>query len=294
MADNFAHQHNARNALKIAAYTPRDINSFIMGANGPDPLFCYQMYNPMRKYNLADLGHLMHREKTGLFLKNLFRFAQTDSQKDYCLGFLCHYSLDSTLHPFVNYITQLYGSPFNIPAGHGFFESALDSKLSMEEDGDYAAAVNKYCPELSKMAMNQVVALLKKAVDATYEDHIYPRSEYMQAFKDFKFVKGFFYSPTKMKFPLTYLIEKGLKFSEGFVMSHMQPCVREIPDFPFWKNEAAGLYSIETLDNILLRADYLAAECINIGLEYFKGVYTLGDLMEDIGNKSYDTGVVID
>jgi len=90
------------------------------------------------------------------------------------------------------------------------------------------------------------------------------------------------------------MVEKALGFSEGFVMSHMQPCTREIPAFPFWKNEAAGLYSVETLDNLLLRADYLAAECINVGLEYFKGIYTLADLMEDIGNKSYDTGVVID
>ena len=294
MADNYTHQQNARNAMEIAQYTPRNTDSFIMGANGPDFLFCYQMYNPVRKYNLSQLGHLMHREKTGLFLKNLFRFAQTDSQKDYCLGFLCHYSLDSTLHPFVNYITELYGSPFSIPSGHGYFESALDSILAKKATGRYAADVDSYCPEMDKMALNQIVALVKKAVDATYEDHIYPRSEYLQAFKDFRFVKKFFYSPNKMKFPLAYMVEKGLKFSEGFVMSHMQPCVRPIPDFPFWKNEVTGLYSVESLDNILLRADYLAAECINIGLEYFKGIYNLGDLLEDIGNKSYDTGVVID
>lgn len=294
MADNYAHQHNARNAINIAGYQPRNINSFIMGANGPDPLFCYQMYNPMRRYDLAGLGHLMHSEKTGLFLKNLFRFAQTDAQKDYCLGFLCHYSLDSTIHPFVNYITELYGSPFNIPAGHGFFESALDSRLSMKATGQPAADVDMYCPEMDKAALNQITLLFKKAVDATYEDHIYPRSEYIQAFKDFRFIKKFFYSPGKFKFPVAFLIEKALGFSEGFVMSHMQPCVRDIPDFPFWRNEAVGLYSVETLDNLLLRADYLAAECINIGLEYFKGIYTLGDLMEDIGNKSYDTGVVID
>ena len=294
MADNYTHQYNARNALKISGYVPRDINSFIMGANGPDPLFCYQMYNPSRKYKLPELGHIMHREKTGLFLKNLFRFAQTDSQKDYCLGFLCHYSLDSTLHPYVNYITQLYGSPFNIPSGHGFFESALDSKLSVKLTGQPAADVNSFCPEINKMAMNQIVALLKKAVDATYEDYIYPRSEYAQAFKDFRFIKKFFHSPHKIKFPAAYIIEKSFGFNEGFVISHMQPCVRDIPEFPIWKNEAAGLYSVETLDNILLRADYLSAETINIGLEFFKGIYSLGDLMEDIGNKSYDTGVVID
>lgn len=294
MADNYAHQHNARNAMEIAGYVPRDIDSFIMGANGPDPLFCYQMYNPVRRYNLSRLGNEMHREKTGLFLKNLFRFAQTDSQKDYCLGFLCHYSLDSTIHPYVNYITELYGSPFNIPAGHNYFESALDSRLSMQLTGQPAAEVDRYCPELDKAAMNQITLLFKKAVEATYEDHKYPRREYVQAFKDFRFIKKFFYSPSKLKFPLAYMIEKVLGFSEGFVLGHMQPCTKDIPDFPFWKNEAVGLYSVESLDNLLLRADYLSAECINIGLEYFKGVYTLGDLMEDIGNKSYDTGVAID
>lgn len=294
MAENYTHQYNARNAMKIAGYEPRNINSFILGANGPDPLFCYQMYNPMRKYDLAGLGHLMHKEKTGLFLKNLFRFAQTDAQKDYCLGFLCHYSLDSTIHPYVNYISQLYGSPYNIPAGHGFLESALDSKLSMDTTGQPAAQVDRYCPEMDKADLNQITLMLKKAVDATYPDHKYPRSEYIQAIRDFRFIKKFFYSPSKIKFPLAYMVEKVLGFSEGFVMSHMQPCVRPLPDFRFWKNEGANLHSVETLDNLLLRADYLAAESINTALEYFKGVYTLGDFIEHIGNKSYDTGLVID
>lgn len=294
MADNYAHQHNARNAIKIAGYTPRDMDSFIMGANGPDPLFCYQMYNPVRKHNLSRLGTLMHNEKTGLFLKNLFRLAATDSQKDYCLGFLCHYSLDSTLHPYVSFVTDSYGSPFNIPSGHGYFESALDSKISMDETGQPAARVDMYCPELDKMTLNQITSLFKKAVDATYPDHRYPQSEYILAFRDFRFIKGFFHSPSKGKFIPAYMVEKVLGFREGFVMSHMQPCVRELPVFPFWQNPATGLFSVETLDNILLRADYLAAECINIGLEYFKGTYTLGDLLEDIGNKSYETGVVID
>ena len=91
-----------------------------------------------------------------------------------------------------------------------------------------------------------------------------------------------------------HLAEKALHFREGFILSHMQPCTRKLPDMPFWQHPAAGLYSVDTLDDILLRADYLAAENIKHGLEYFKGIYTAADLLAKIGNKSYDTGLTID
>ncbi len=294
MADNYAHQHNARNALKIADYTPRNLNTFILGANGPDPLFCYQMYNPMRRYHLSKLGTVMHNERTGLFLTNMFRMAATDRQKDYCLGFLCHYALDSTIHPYVTFVTDTYGSPYNIPSGHGYFESALDSRISMAQTGSPAAAVELYCPEIEKIYMDQIVSLFKKAVDATYPEYNFPRNEFHKAFKDFRTIKKLFYSPNKTRFPLAYIAEKILGFSEGYVMSHMQPCVRQLPEFKFWYNSRRNLYSAETLQNILARADRLAAENILLGLEYFKGIYSESDLLEDIGNKSYETGVVID
>ena len=151
MADNYTHRYNARNALTIAEYTPRNMEAFILGANGPDPLFCYQMYNPFRINDLSRLGSVMHNEKTALFLKNLFTLARTDAQKDYCLGFLCHYSLDSLIHPYVNYITEAYGLPFNIPSGHGYFESALDSLISKKVSGQEAAQVSYYFPSVSRM-----------------------------------------------------------------------------------------------------------------------------------------------
>ena len=293
MADNYTHQFSARNALRISGYTPRDLPSFILGANGPDPLFCYQMHNPLRKYNLSDLGSIMHKEKTGQFLQNLFRLAQTDAQKDYCLGFLCHYSMDSTIHPYVNYLTSAYGSPFNIPSGHGYFESALDSLISLKTTGAEAAKVSEYFPEIKKLYLDQIISLFKNAVDVTYTNFDYPRSEYALAFRDFKSLKGVFYSPNKGKFPLAFAVEKLFHFKDGYVMSHMQPCLRPINDLPVWENQAAGLFSIETLEEILQRADYLSAQSIGIGLEYFKGGYNIYDLLEDIGNKSYETGVAI-
>ena len=293
MADNYTHQYSARNALQMIAYEPRNIDAFIMGANGPDPLFCYQMYNPFRKLNLSRLGSQMHKERTGLFLKNMFRLARTDAQKDYCLGFLCHYSMDSTIHPFVDYVDSAYASPFNIPSGHGYFESALDSWISLKTTGNRAPLVDSYCPKMDPLTLNQITYLFKKAVDSTYPEHIYSQDEYIQAFKDFRTVKDFFYSPGRVKPAVAKLIEKALHFGEGYVKSHMQPCRMEIPEFPFWFNRDIGLYSCETLEEILKRADYLSAEQIGFGIQYFAGQLTLKDLMKEVGNKSYETGIAI-
>ena len=293
MADSYAHQYNARNALTIAGYTPRVLDAFILGSNGPDPLFFYQMHNPFRRYSLDKLGTYMHNHKTGAFLQNLFRLAQTDAQKDYCLGFLCHYSLDSNLHPYVNYITSAYGLPYNIPSGHGYFESTLDSLISFDATGQYCADVEAYFPEINKMHLDQIVALFKSAVDATYPEEVYSRKEYLQAFKDFKSIKNLFKTSFPCKRTTCYVVEKILGAKEGFVASHLQPCVREIKEIPMWLNQSVELFCTDSLKTILSRADQMSADYINVGLEYFKGKYSLGDLLEDIGNKSYETGIVI-
>lgn len=293
MPDNFTHQFNARNALKIADYEPRNINAFIIGANGPDPLFCYKMYNPFRKYHLSGLASRMHKEQTGLFLQNLFRCAKTDTQKDYCLGFLCHYSLDSIMHPYVEYVTTTYSMPYNIPSGHQYFEGALDSQISYRFTGRYAASTEAYCPDIKRTHLEQIARLFKQAAKATYTDIEYPLQEYIQAFKDFKFIKQMFYSPNRWKNGLAFVVEKLLRFDEGFVVSHMQPCKRKIEDVPVWCNYSVNILSTATIAELLKRADYMSADYIKVGLEYFKGVYSAQDLLEDIGNKSYETGVTI-
>ena len=294
MADSYTHRYSARKALDLANYKPRDIDSFVLGSNGPDPLFFYQMYNPFKKYHMSKLGSVMHTHKTGLFLKNMFRFAQTDTQKDYCLGFLCHYSMDSLIHPFVYYITQAYGSPYNISAGHSWFESALDSKISVEVTGQPAPQVEYYCPDMSKMQLEQIATLFKKAVDATYEDFDFPRSEYVKAFRDLKIIKNFFYSPNRSHYWPALMIEKIGHFEEGYVVSKVQPCIKDMPDMPFWKHLAVDLYTTESLDDIINHANYLSARCIGLGLEYFNGMMTVNELAECLGNKSYETGVTVD
>src|SRR5699024_7775783 len=110
--------------------------AFAIGANGPDALFCFEVWKPARKrrYDLPALGNRMHEENTGAFLKSLVTHVRTQAQIDYTLGFLSHYAADTVLHPYVVALCQP-GMPYAGPGGHGYFEIALDTTLHAEDTG---------------------------------------------------------------------------------------------------------------------------------------------------------------
>ena len=291
MPDGYAHRYNGQCAMDIAKYKPRNYRAFVLGCSGPDPFYFYQMYNPLRKTSMDKLALRMHTENTGLFLQNLFRFAQTNAQKDYCLGFLCHYALDSVMHPYINYITTSYGHPFNREYGHQWFESSLDSHISHHENGENAANPAKYIPEIKKMYLDQIVTLVKQAVEATYTDVEFDRAEYNKMFSDYKKIKKALYSPTRAKHYLAPLAELILRLPKEFVSCRMQPCTLPLKDIAMWRNDAVDFFCDSSIEELFVRANYMSADYINVGLQYFAGVYNIHDLLEDVGTKSYLTGV---
>lgn len=294
MPESYAHKYNGQCAMNIANYKPRCYHAFILGCSGPDLLYYYQMYNPWRKFSMQELGTRLHTEKTGLFLQNLFRYAQTNAQKDYCLGFLCHYSLDSVMHPYINYISTAYGHPYNREFGHNWFESSLDSHLSFKECGDAAANPDEYIPDIKKIYLDQIVTLFKQAVEATYHDVSYSRSEYVKMFSDYGKIKKALHSSTNFKHSISRLIEIVFRLPKEYIACRLQPCTEPINDVAIWRNNQMGFFCDSTIEELLGKANQQSADYIEVGLKYFDGVYSSADLLEDIGNKSYITGVTID
>ncbi len=82
-----------------------------LGAQGPDPLFFYDKFR--KKGPLQGLGSVMHRQYTGEFLKRGFnRLKNVSYDEDwlglavYLCGFICHFTLDRMLHPYVYWATD--------------------------------------------------------------------------------------------------------------------------------------------------------------------------------------------
>ena len=82
-----------------------EADAFLLGNQGPDPLFYLVLSPQLRAHNR--LGSTMHNKKPSELLtalKNslgILNSAEREVGRAYALGFLCHYTLDSTMHPFV-------------------------------------------------------------------------------------------------------------------------------------------------------------------------------------------------
>ena len=85
---------------EISAVIDRDI--FRFAVMGSDPYLFYRFFFRKIRRRVCVRQAAMHKTKTGLFLTELAKVSQSDRMFSALAGFLCHYSLDSTTHPYVN------------------------------------------------------------------------------------------------------------------------------------------------------------------------------------------------
>ena len=86
---------------KVNFKVKRDIYRF--GLLGPDPFLFYRFYVPPFRNKVNKYSSVMHREHTADFLVELARRSKNNRKMfSYLCGFLCHYALDSTTHPYIN------------------------------------------------------------------------------------------------------------------------------------------------------------------------------------------------
>lgn len=117
-------------------------DAFEWGKQGPDFLFCHRFFPWQRGESLCAQGNRLHQEppeNTLRVLQKLWREQPEPAVRSYILGFLCHYSLDRTCHPYIEYFSQQLlqrepGQTENIL--HNEIESALDGIVLRWETGN--------------------------------------------------------------------------------------------------------------------------------------------------------------
>ncbi len=91
--------------IKLIGTTTDEYEAFLLGNQGPDPLFYSILIPTLHRH--SSLSRLMHRQKTNellvAFKQALVLFDEPDKAvaRAYMLGFLCHYLLDSRMHPLI-------------------------------------------------------------------------------------------------------------------------------------------------------------------------------------------------
>ncbi|OFK24832.1 hypothetical protein [Olsenella sp. HMSC062G07] len=99
----------AADALGLLSLAQHD--AFMLGSQGPDPLFYLRVVPRVKARDLA--GGQMHHQRPALLLASLHDALSMLSRPErgvgvaYAAGFLCHYLLDRSVHPLV--FSQEYG-----------------------------------------------------------------------------------------------------------------------------------------------------------------------------------------
>lgn len=217
-----------------------EAEAFLLGNQGPDPLFYTVLSPQLREHNR--LGSTMHNQKPSELLaafKNSLDILDTAERpvgRAYALGFLCHYTLDSTMHPFVFFheyrlcdagepgLTRADGSEV-----HGVIESELDELVLFEKRNETVATFNPSAEILnaSDFAL-RVISKMYAYVALTVYGEIIPATMFETAVKDFRVAQRLFYSPSGRKRAVIGRIEELLRpFSFYKSMSHRPVALTE-------------------------------------------------------------------
>lgn len=86
-------------------------DAFLWGAQGPDFLYCHRFLPWQKSGSLKGYGSKLHRDKPSKLFAAMREYAEAAGQKEivrsYLYGFLCHYSLDRTGHPFIRFESSI-------------------------------------------------------------------------------------------------------------------------------------------------------------------------------------------
>ena len=103
-----------------------------------DSLFFYNRFNLKRGKDIRDFDGYFHRNKSQDFFINLLKFIKDNKIEDkdvysFLVGFICHYVLDSTIHPYVFYKTGVFNkrrpSTYKYNNVHHFMETFIDNDM---------------------------------------------------------------------------------------------------------------------------------------------------------------------
>ncbi|MDR1082687.1 MAG: hypothetical protein LBL27_02320 [Coriobacteriales bacterium] len=191
--------------------TPELREVFLLGNQGPDPFF----YTLLSRHIVKNkkFGSLMHREKVAETIEAFRRLANSCPDysgcvlRAYLLGFICHFTLDSIMHPFV--YAQQYALCDAGARGldrrdgstvHGQIEATLDMMLLRRRRG---RGIREYDYTRDVLKVDEDALLL---LDAAYEalaHEVYaidlPAGSFSRGVHDMRLTIRLLYSPRGIK-----------------------------------------------------------------------------------------------
>lgn len=151
-----------------------DVDRAKMFGQSTDSLMFYNLFSILPGKNIRHFQHYFHTNDSQEYFINLLKYMKNNKTSDYdtmsyLLGFICHYALDSTLHPYIIYKTGIFNnrdsSTYKYNNVHAFMESFLDNDMISRrlKINPYKFRHTNFCFDIYPFSDN-----LKKAIDYSF------------------------------------------------------------------------------------------------------------------------------
>ena len=272
-----------------------------------DSLMFYNLFSILPGKKIRDFQKYFHTNKTQEFFINLINYIkENDYTEDidvnsFLVGAICHYVLDSTVHPYIYYKTGYFNkndkSTYKYNNVHTFMETFLDNDMikRRESINPYKFNISKFSFDTSKFSneLNDTIKYtFKETFDVDNMDKIYYKSLKQMRNSIFIFrqdrygIKKFFY-----KLADTFTSKRVFRFeaiSYHYPLNDRHNFLNE--NHKLWRNPCDySLTSEESFLDLYLKALKLAKVMICASFDYINGKDI--ELEEVLINKSYITGL---
>ena len=185
----------------------------------------------MKGRSLKEYGSRLHSEvKPSVTFSAMREFLsrhRDPGYRAYVTGFVCHYALDSTAHPYVNALAAELAAqrPWEtVSTMHGEVEASLDAIILRRETGMLPSQVNvKQMFPKSESAQRRIAKLYHSVLLSACGEDV-PEGELLRATNDAHFVFSLLNDRTGLKRQVFQRMEKG---KPSLVTSHIVPITEE-------------------------------------------------------------------
>ena len=278
-------------------------------AQGTDSLMFYNLLSFVPGKSIRKLQHYSHDNKTRDLFINLLNYMRGNKINDvdtysFLVGFICHYVLDSTIHPYIIYKTGYFvrGNPntYKYNGIHHFMETFIDNDMIKKrlntDPYKYDIAGNFFDTRVFSKKLNNAInytfysTFKVKNMGNIYYKSLKQERSFIRLFRqDSHGIKKFFYKL------LDTFTPRGLYRFES--LSYHYP-MEDKHNFlnsnnSVWRNPTTyDLTSKESFIDLYIKAIKNAKSIINDSFDYLNGKNIL--LENVFTNLSYYTGLDCD
>ncbi len=278
-----------------------------MFAQSTDPLMFYNLFNFKKGKDIRNFQKIFHKNNTQKYFINLLHILkenpelQTKETYSFLVGMICHYILDSTLHPYIIYKTGNFQKEkkesYKYNNVHTFMETFLDNDMikRREKKNPYSFPISKFCFQIKPFSEELNTCIRSSFYETFKISHM--DKIYYQSLKQMKMsIRLFRQDSTGLKKIIyktvdTFTPRSCFRFE---AISYHYP-LKDYHQFlnnehHLWRNPTSfSIQSTESFLDLYLKSIKLAKSTIVNSFSYLKGADI--DLKIVFPNKSYITGL---